>query len=86
MEVVLGMPFLSLSNANVKFAELGKLTWRTYTAAKALPTTSRVELINKREFARAALDENSETFVVHVSALEAMTIYPSRTAQIAALQ
>ncbi len=40
MEVVLGMLFLSLSNANVEFAELGKLTWRTYTAAEALPTTS----------------------------------------------
>ncbi len=26
MEVVLGMPFLSLSNADVEFAELGKLT------------------------------------------------------------
>ncbi len=85
MEVVLGMPFLFLSNANVEFAELGKLTWRTYTAAEALPTTSRVELINKREFARAALDENSETFVVYVSALEATTIHSSRAAQIAAL-
>ena len=85
MEVVLGMPFLSLSNADVEFAELGKLTWRTYTAAEALPTTSRVKLINKREFARAALDENSETFVVHVAALEvptAMSIHPPRTSQV----
>ncbi len=85
MEVVLGMPFLFLSNADVEFAELGKLTWRIYTAAEALPTTSRVKLINKREFARAALDKNLETFVVHVSALEAMTIHPSRVVQIAAL-
>ncbi len=57
MEVVLGMPFLSLSNADVKFAELGKLTWRTYTAAEALLTTSRVKLIDKREFARATQDK-----------------------------
>ncbi len=81
MEVVLGMPFLSLSNADVKFAELGKLIWRSYTAAKALLTTSRVELIDKREFAKVALDENSKTFVVHVAALElltAMPIYPSK--------
>ncbi len=85
MEVVLGMPFLSLSNADIEFAKLGKLTWRTYTAVEALPTTSWVELINKREFARAALDENSETFVIYVSALEATTIHPSRVAQIAAL-
>ena len=45
MEVVLGMPFLSLSNADVQFAEK-ELTWRTYTTKKALPTTCRVEIIN----------------------------------------
>ncbi len=77
MEVVLGMLFLSLSNADIEFAELGKFTWRTYTAAEALPTTSRFKLIDKREFVRAALDKNSETFIVHVSALEATTIHPS---------
>ncbi len=85
MEVVLEMPFLSLSNADVEFAELGKLTWRSYIAADALPTTSWVELIDKREFTKAALDENSETFVMHVATLVAMTIHPSRAAQIAAL-
>ncbi len=51
MEVVLGMPFLSLSNADVKFAEVGKLTWRLSTTVNALPTTSQIELIDKREFA-----------------------------------
>ncbi len=85
MEVVLGIPFLALSNADFQFSA-EKLTWRTYTAAKALPTTSRVELIDKREFARAALDKKSETFVIHISALEATTIHPSQAAQIAALQ
>ncbi len=85
MEIVHGIPFPSLSNANVKFAELGKLTWRTYTAAEALLTTSQVELIDKREFARAALDKNLETFVLYVSALEATTIHPSQVVQIAAL-
>ncbi len=85
MEVVQGMPFLSLSNADVEFAEQGKLTWRSYTAAEALPTTSRVKLIDKREFAKAVLDENSETFVVHVAALElptAMPIHPFRAPQV----
>ncbi len=87
MEVVLGMPFPSLSNADVKLVELGKLTWRSYTAAEALPTTSWVELIDKREFAKAVMDENSETFVVHMSALDVVesSIHPSRTAHIAAL-
>ncbi len=80
------MPFLSFSNADIKFAELGKLTWRTNTIVEALLTTSRIELIDKREFARAALDKNSETFIIHVSTLEATIIYPSRAAQIVTLQ
>ncbi len=86
MEVVLGLPFLALSNADFQFGA-EKLTWRSYTTAEALPTTSRVELIDKREFAKAALDENSETFVVHISALDVAkpSIHPSRAAQIAAL-
>ncbi len=85
MEVILVMPFLSFSNADVKFAELGKLTGRSYTTAEALPTTSWVKLIDKKEFAKAALDGNSETFVVHVAALElltAMSIYLSRALQV----
>ncbi len=85
MEVVLGMSFLALNNANFLFSA-EKLTWRTYTAAEALPTTSWVELINNREFARVALDKNSRTFVIHISTLKATIIHPSQGAQIAALQ
>ena len=88
MEVVLRMPFLTLSNINIQFAAK-KLTWRSYTTAEALPTTKRVKLINKKEFAKAALDEECETFVIHVIALEAplagMAIHPLREAQILAL-
>ena len=86
MKVVLKMPFLSFSNANVELAELGKFTWRLYTVTEALPTTSWIKLIGKRKFAKAALDENSKTFIVHVSALKATTIHSSQKAQIAALQ
>ena len=79
-EVVLGMPFLTLSNADVQFVEK-ELTWRSYTTAEALPTTKRVELIDKKEFAKAALDENSETFVVHVASLNLTPgIHPDRAA------
>ncbi len=87
IEVVLGMAFLSFSNADVKFAELEKLTWRSYAATEALPTTSRVKLIDKRKFAKVAIDENFETFVVHMSALDVveLSIHPSKAAQIAAL-
>ena len=51
-----------------------------------------MELIDKNEFAKAALDKESETFVVHVAALEALlgsakkTIHPTRVAQIAVLK
>ena len=87
MEIVLRMPFLAFNNADVEFTGLEKLTWRSYITAKALPTTNWVELIDKKEFAKAELDENSETFVVHVAMLEAETsIHLSRPAQIAALQ
>ena len=68
MEVVLGMHFLTLSNADIQFVEK-ELTWRTYTTKDALPTTQRVELINKKKFAKAALDENIKAFVVHVNSL-----------------
>ena len=48
-EVVLGMPFLTLSGADVDFSgrELG---WRTYTIEEAFLTTRRVELVGKKEF------------------------------------
>lgn len=86
MEVVLGMPFFSLSNADVKFAELANLIQRSYIASKALPISSWIELINKKEFAKEALDESFEMFVVKMAALEAeVLIYLLRTAQIANL-
>ena len=91
MEVVLEMTFFTLSNADIQFAKK-ELIWRSYTAVEALPITKWVELINKKEFAKAALDEASETFVVHIAALEAllrlarMTIHPSQVAQIVTLK
>lgn len=50
-----------------------RLTWRSDTTAKALPTTSRIKLINKKEFTKAALDTNSKTFVIYIVALEIPT-------------
>ena len=84
-EVVLGMPFLTFSNADVQFVEK-ELTWRFYTTAKALPTTKWIELINKKEFAKATLDEKFETFVIHVTSLNLTSeIHPNRKTQIASL-
>ena len=77
-KVVLGIPFLTLSNADVQFVEK-KLTWRFYITSKALSTTKRIELIDKKEFAKVALNENFETFVVHVTFFK-LEIYPDREA------
>ena len=53
-----------------------------------MPTTQKVELIDKKEFAKAALDENIKIFVVHVSCLSLgskIIIQPAREAQIVSL-
>ena len=72
-EVVLGMPFLTLSSADVDFSGR-ELRWRTYTTEEVLPTTRRVELVDKREFAAAALDPEHETYVVHVASLSSTSL------------
>ena len=84
-KVILGMPFLKISNADVAFSE-GTLTWKSYTTNKALPTTKRVRLVDPKEFVIAALDANSKTFVVHVAIREReeMATNPDRKAQIEA--
>ena len=76
------MPFIILSNAKIQFAKK-KLTWKSYIAKEALPNTQRLELINKKEIAKAALDVNIKTFVRHMSFLSPkskMTIHPARQA------
>ena len=65
-EVILGILFLKLSNANVSFGE-ETLTWKSYTTIKVLSTTKQVQLIDPQKFVIAALDVNSKTFVVHVA-------------------
>ena len=45
MEVILSMLFLTLSNADIQFAEK-KLTWRTYITEEALSTIRQVKIID----------------------------------------
>lgn len=56
---------------------------------EALPITKRVELISKKKFAKVVLNTESETFVVHVLALDArlagILIHLVRETQIAFL-
>ena len=88
MKVVLRIPFLVFNNAYIQLAKK-ELIWRFYTAVEYLPIIKRIELIDKKEFAKAALNEESKTFVVQIAALEAplvgMVIHTSRAAQILAL-
>ena len=45
IEVVLGMPFLALSNADIQL-DTESFIWRSYSTAEVLPTARRVELID----------------------------------------
>ena len=62
------MFLLIFSNVDILFANK-KLTWRTYTIEKALPITYWIKFINGKKFAKAALDENIEAYMVNVSSL-----------------
>ena len=87
LEVVLGMLFLTLSKEDIRYVER-ELVQRTYTADEALLITRRVEIIDKKKFAAAALNEDNETFVVHLALLAeptTMLIYSSRQAKVAVL-
>ena len=92
LEIVFGIPFLTLSGADINF--LGQeLRWRTYTTKEALSTTRRIELVGKKKFATAVLDPESEIFVVYVTSFSSnalpssfpLDVHPSRKPQISSL-
>ncbi len=86
--IVLGMFFLTMSNADIDF-QSRNLQWRSYITRDTLLTTSRVELIKKKEFAVAALDLEYETFIIHIATLSVDSgdeVHPSRRTQIAHLK
>ena len=68
IKVVFGMIFYTFSSVDVKFAKK-KLTWKIYSTTKALPIIQRVKFIDKKKFAKVALDDNIKAFVVHVNSL-----------------
>ena len=84
IDVVLGMLLLTISKANIRFVEW-KLVWRTYIAAKALPISKNMKIINNKEFAAVALKADNKTFVLYVAALQeptTMPIHPSYQFQV----
>lgn len=62
--------FLFFSNTNIQF-RVDKLTKKFYIIVDALPTTNRVDLINKRKFVKAVLDKIPEIFLIYIAALKA---------------
>ena len=78
-----------MSGADIDFLDR-ELRWRTYTTQAALPTTRRVELVGKKEFAAAEPDPEHETYVVHVGSVSSdaspssspLDVHPSKKPQI----
>ena len=87
-DIVLKMPFLIISNADVDF-QAWDLQWRSYITGDVLPTTRQVELIGKKKFTDTALDLEHEAFIVYIAVLNIDLddeMHPSRKAQIAHLK
>ncbi len=87
-DIVLGMPFQTMSNADIDF-QAWDLQWRSYTIEDVLPIIKRVKWIGKKVFAAAALDPGHEAFIVYIAAFSIDSgdeMHPSRRAQIAHLK
>lgn len=69
--MVLKILLFFFSNVNMKFAELKKPNKRSYNIAEALPNTSKVTLMNKKKFAKAANNKNSKIIIINVRFLGA---------------
>lgn len=86
IEVILRMLFLILNNANIQFAKK-KLTWKFYTIVKVLSTIKKIRIMNKKKFAKMALDKNIKGFVVYLTSFSlnkpTIIIHLARKAHIA---
>ncbi len=88
LDIVFGIPFLTMTNADVNF-QAQDLQWRSYTTGELLPSTRQVELIGKKKFAAAVLDPEHKAFVGYIAVLCVDSddeVHPSRRAQSAHLK
>lgn len=77
INIILGIPFLTLNNTNIIFVER-KLTWKSYIIAEVLPTIWQVKIIDKKKFTKVALDENVKASVVYmVLLISKILIHPA---------
>lgn len=86
IKVIFGMFFPTCSKIKVDFAE-EELIQKTYTAVDILPITKKVYIIDLKKFAKIALDQKQEIFVVHITActMELIKINPDYKVLITAL-
>ena len=75
-KVVLGVSFLTLSDADIDFL-VRELRWRTYATKKALSTNRRIKLVGKKVFATAVLDSEYEIYIVHVGSISSVALLSS---------
>lgn len=88
IEIILEISYYTFSNADISFLKK-EIAQKNYTTCKVLRTIKKIELIDKKEFAKAALDKNFKAFVVHIEApskLAEIAIYFFNVAQVALLQ
>lgn len=84
-DIAFGIPFLTLNNVEVNINDW-ELKWKLYTATKALLTTRRMELVEKKEFTTIAFDLKNKAFVVYIASLTSSdNVYPSCKVYIASL-
>ena len=93
-KIIFKMLFLTLSSANIDFLDC-ELWWKTYITQKALLTTKRIELVERKKFTVTALNLECETFIVYVmflsfiaslsSTLLNANVHPSYRPEIASL-
>ena len=65
-EMILKIPILKISNIDVSF-DKKTLIWKFYIINKALPTTEPIQIADLKKFVIAALDVNSNTFMIHMA-------------------
>lgn len=73
VKMVLEILFLTFNNTDILFIQK-ILIWKSYTTIQTLRTTKWKEFLNKKEFAKAVLDEKSEIFVMHITVLEILLL------------
>ena len=85
-EMILGISFLKICNADILFGER-TFTWKFYTTNKALPTTKQAQIVTQKKYVIVALDVDRKWVMVHmaIKEQEEMPVHYQKQAQVGAL-